>query len=77
MYETYPSKKHCKRYGKASISGPSGGTAYPGKSLPGTQDDTGSSHIKQAGNGAGSVGGAYPKGRCGCDGFPNLNGLPS
>ena len=75
MYQTYPSVKHCKQYGSASMPS-GGGTSYPGQSLPSTANDARDNRVKQSGNGAGKPKASRPKGQCGCNMFPALNGLP-
>jgi len=75
VYETYPSKKHCSKFGSKTIAGDGVGTSYPG-GMPGKKDDT--MKVKcdsQSGNGGSAAGDSYPK--KGIKSFPGLDGLPS
>ena len=77
-YETYPKKSGQGKSGATSGWGSGTGVSYPGKSLASKQDDTGTVHCSvNSGNGASPPGSSYPKGRLGCEQFPELAGLPS
>ena len=77
MYQTYPSVKHCKKYGMNSIPGKGKGTSYPSKKGTTSTDSDGS--VKRDSEMAGCCSPAassYPQTQNCNTRFKNLDGLP-
>ncbi len=77
MFELWPPKKYCKRYGENYMSVAAGGNSYPGNSLPTTKDDTMKSRITQSGGSGNAAKADYPQSGNGNTQFPELAGLPT
>lgn len=77
-YETYPSKKHNRKFGTSWTpgSGSNHGTSYPDPGLPGCKDDRDMVKcMKQSGNSGSKAPKSYPKKPH--TWFSHLYGLPS